>query len=61
MTALSPLDRTTHLFHRMARTMPPAVERPLGTVARILIRLAVLAPLLVGAFALRWAFLVFQP
>ncbi len=66
MTLLSPLRSTS------ARPIPPARRRARqalsrvaryqpGPLAGMLIKVAVFAPLLVGAFALRWAVLLFQP
>lgn len=61
MTYISPVSLGAHLFRRAVRAVPPAAVRAPGPVARILIKVAVFAPLLVGAFALRHAALVFQP
>ncbi|WP_341991326.1 hypothetical protein [Azorhizobium sp. AG788] len=61
MTYVSPASFTAYLFRRAARAVPPAAVRAPGPVARMLIKVAVFAPLLVGAFALRYAAMVFQP
>lgn len=61
MTYLSPVSLSAHLFRRAVRAVPPATARVPGPMARMLMKGAVFAPLLVGAFALRYAVLVFQP
>ncbi len=61
MTYVSPASLTASLFRRAVRAVPPVAGRAPGPVARILIKVAVFAPLLVGAFALRFAGLLLQP
>lgn len=55
----SPTALTALVVQRAARAPLPAGIP--GTLARMALKLAVLAPLVLGAFALRYAALLFQP
>ncbi|OYX82666.1 MAG: hypothetical protein B7Y75_06100 [Azorhizobium sp. 35-67-5] len=65
MTLLSPLlsasVRPTPLARRARHVLSLAARHQPGPVARMLIKLGVFAPLLLGAFALRYAVLLLQP
>ncbi|WP_029003402.1 hypothetical protein [Azorhizobium doebereinerae] len=55
----SPAALTALVVHRAAHARLP-VGIP-GTLMRMALKLAVLAPLVLGAFALRYAAMLFQP